>query len=166
MRILIISLSLLSSLLLSAQDEPRHCIGVRGGDMSGISYRHYRSEFEGTDLLLSFREDGAQLCFLHENYKPTLGELGKNFWFVSGYGAHAGFVNSHEFRFLFSRFEYPDPRISPLVGIDGYLALEYHFRELPLIFGLDYKPYFELSGYDFFSLQLWDTAIMIKYVFH
>jgi hypothetical protein len=165
MRTLLLLLGFLVSVMVSAQDEPMHSVGVRGGENSGITYRHFHGDFMAAEAMLSFRRDGLQATFLREHFKPTLGELGHNFYFISGYGVHAGFVNTSEFKFLFSTYEYPNVRISPLAGVDGYLGLEYRFKEVPIILGVDYKPYFEFSGYDFFSIHLWDTALMIKYVF-
>ncbi|MFN8207813.1 MAG: hypothetical protein U0T82_10470 [Bacteroidales bacterium] len=164
MRALLLTL-LLPCLSLYSQDFPAKSLGVRGGEMSGITYRHLKTDYTGSELLLSFRDDGLQATFLRQKLRPTLGELGKNFWFVNGYGLHAGFTYENEFNVLFSRYIYEDKKLSPLLGVDGYLGLEYRFREIPLSMGIDYKPYFEFSGYDFFSIRLWDTAFMIKYNF-
>jgi hypothetical protein len=84
---------------------------------------------------------------------------------VYGYGAHAGFFYSSDYKFLYNRIFYPDRRFSPVAGIDGFGALEYRLNSFPLTFAIDYKPFFEISPYQYFKISIWDMAFALKYRF-
>jgi len=66
---------------------------------------------------------------------------------------------------LYKTIHRPEKRFSPLIGLDGFLGIEYHFPGIPVLVGLDYKPFFEMSLYQYFQMSAWDVAFTLKYKF-
>jgi hypothetical protein len=151
--------------LVSAQPYEREA-GLRGGLSAGISFRQYLHEQLSYEALLSFRNTGMQLTVLRQVHQYALEDFFDNMFFVHGFGAHAGYNFTDRYRSSLGRdVYYSYRRISPLIGVDGYAGIEYRFESIPLSIGLDYKPFFEFSFYQFFRLQIWDFAFSAKYRF-
>ncbi len=149
----------------SAQDAGKE-VGIRGGITSGITYRQYLEHNFSYEGLLSFRQDGLQFTLLRQIHEQALLDVSDNLYIVYGYGAHVGFFYASDYKmFIYNRIYYPERRFSPVVGIDGYGALEYRMSSYPLSFALDYKPFFEVSTYQFFKISIWDMALAVKYRF-
>ncbi|MFP4059826.1 MAG: hypothetical protein ACLFUC_05030 [Bacteroidales bacterium] len=149
---------------LSAQYYTRS-IGLRGGETSGFMYRHMNNELSATGILLSFKKDGVQLTLLREFFNEGRFTISELLYISTGYGAHVGFSHDDDFRFFYHSFKSDKKIFSPVVGIDGYIALEYRMHEIPIIIGFDYKPYFEFSTHRFFKINIWDTAFSLRYRF-
>jgi len=149
----------------SAQDAGKE-VGIRGGITSGITYRQYLEHNFSYEGLMSFRKDGLQFTLLRQIHEQALLDVSENLFVVYGYGAHAGFFYDSDYKmFIYNRIYYPERRFSPVVGIDGYGALEYRMSSYPISFALDYKPFFEVSTYQFFKISIWDMALAVKYRF-
>lgn len=163
-KLLLLILSIIS-LSASAQNSGKE-VGIRGGITSGFTYRQYLEHNFSYEGLLSFRKDGLQFTLLRQIHEQTLFEFSDNLYMVYGYGAHAGFFYDSEYRlFMFDRVFYPERKFSPVFGIDGYGALEYRLSSFPLTLAIDYKPFFEISAYQFFKMSIWDLAFAVKYRF-
>lgn len=162
--IILIFLFLAAGNLCRGQDFVR-AAGVRGGLTSGITYRQFIEPQLSYEAMMSFRENGLQLTVLRQLFEPALLNLSDEFFFVHGYGGHIGFTYTDRYRFVYRDIYYADRKFSPQVGVDAYLGLEYHFPGLPVQVGLDYKPFFSFSLYQFFSLHLGDAAFTLKYTF-
>ena len=152
------------SIMASAQDYMRTA-GIRGGINPGLTYRQFLDPSLAYEGLLSFRGEGVQFTVLRQKFEPTLWSFSDGFFLVYGYGCHAGFTNSRTYTFLNRTYHYGKNKFSPLVGMDGFLGLEYHFPGLPVQVGLDFKPFIELSLHEFFRLNVWDAAFTLKYTF-
>jgi hypothetical protein len=148
----------------SGQDFMRSA-GIRGGVSSGISYRGYLNPELAYEGLMSFRGNGLQFTILRQHFEPALWHISNGFFATYGYGGHLGFTNSQTHRHLFKTVHRSDDRFSPLVGLDGYLGIEYHFPGIPVQAGLDYKPFFEFSLRQYFQMSAWDLAFTLKYKF-
>ncbi len=164
MKYLITTTLILLSIQVSGQDFSRS-VGIRGGLTSGVTYRQYLNPELAYEGLLSFRESGLQFTILREHFRPTMWQISDGFFVTYGYGGHIGFTNTHSFSFFNRHFHYPKNKFSPLIGMDGYLGLEYQFPGIPVQVGLDYKPFLEMSLYRFFNLSVWDVAFTLKYTF-
>ncbi len=164
MKKLYLIILLILPLVLHAQEYNR-AIGVRGGIRTGIVYKQFVEEDRAIQGILSFKKNGIQLTAIREFYDPTILNLSDNFYFSMGYGGHIGFLYSDEYRLIYRDFHYAENKITPVVGMDAYFGLEYKIRHVPIIIGVDYKPYFEFAIPRFFSLHLGDFAFNIKYVF-
>jgi hypothetical protein len=117
-------------------------IGLRFGDVTGgnvaIDAVFSTSEFSRLHADVSFG-DGVGIDVLDDFiYRPLDGESLN--WYV-GVGPYA---------FLGSPFA---------LGAVGEIGLEYKFKEIPLVIGADYRPYFRLIddtdlGFDSFGLNV------------
>ncbi len=158
---------LLISSALSAQ-YMRQAAGLRGGLSSGFSYQYFYQEDRDLKALMSFRNHGLQLTALIEQYAPLNVKFGDHFYAYYGFGVHAGMVRTANKDWIdYSSSAYPpvyrDSRF--VLGGDGMVGAEYRVFAVPLTFGIDYKPFFELFGYDIFRLSMGDFALTVKYNF-
>jgi hypothetical protein len=88
----------------------------------------------------------------------------ENFFFYYGVGGHVGFEQ------WYRRYHYdnqPDTYYyrhvaTPVVGVDGIAGIEYRLKKVPLAFGFDYKPYFNLFGEQFFDMNMGDFGFSFK----
>lgn len=164
MKHFIIITLLFISVQASGQDFMKSA-GIRGGLTSGISFRGYLNPELAYEGLLSFRGNGLQFTVLRQHFEPALWQINDGFFVSYGYGGHLGFTNSHTYWHLFRTVHQENKKFSPLLGLDGYLGIEYHFMGIPVQVGLDYKPFFEFSLYQYFQLSVWDFAFTLKYIF-
>ncbi len=168
MRFALLLIICMSCLGLKAQTHIQY-LGLRGGVSYGISSKIFNGEFKALEGLLSFRSRGVQLTALIETYKPLYLKHTDRVYFYSGMGAHLGYTGWREDRFLKSnlfRNDFSTRKYSPVLGLDGILGVEYRFREVPLVAAVDYKPFFDLFGQNFFNIHLWDFGFSIRYVFN
>jgi len=155
---------LLLSLPAYAQDYNR-AAGLRGGIGYGLTFRQFMEPELSYEGLLSFRNNGLQLTALREHIRPANFDFSDDFYFTWGYGAHIGYNYTDNYFFMFQEYYHYYRKFSPLIGLDGYLGLEYCIPTVPIQIGLDFKPFFELSVFEFFRLVPWDFAFTIKYTF-
>ena len=160
---LIFLLVCLKPAIIKGQNYTRS-IGIRGGQTSGFTFRQYRDDANAYEGILSFKQNGLQVTLLKQFIKPYFTEHSDNIYLVWGYGAHIGTHRTSVFE-VFSRKFYDLNSITPLIGLDAYAGLEYRIREVPLVLGLDFKPFFDLAGARFFSMSVWDFAVSLKYNF-
>lgn len=140
--------------------------GIRGGLSSGFTFRQFLDDNLSYEGLLSFRQNGIQITLLRQVHEQTLTEYSENLFLAYGFGGHVGFNYSNYFKLFFlNEIIYSRPMLSPLIGVDGYAALEYRLDSFPITFGIDCKPFFELSTRQFFRLRLWDLGLSVKYRF-
>lgn len=144
------------SALAGAQDY-RTGIGLRAGNPLGLSVKHFVSNRTALEGILSTRWGGFLVTGLFEAHR-RLADVENLNWYY-GFGGHIGFFNGS-----YNRNYWGDPGISyTVVGIDGVLGLEYSFEEIPVSIGLDWKPAFNVVGYQGF----WGDggAFSIRYTF-
>jgi hypothetical protein len=143
--------------------DTKNTVGLRFGDTWGITYQAFIQENKGFEGLLGFRDGGVQFYGLFQHYRPAFNEYTDHFYWYYGVGGHAGFVSWEDYD--------DDPyghyfhHISPVLGVDGNVGLEFWFYRIPLAIGLDYKPFLELFGHHFLKMNFWDCAFTIKYTF-
>ncbi|HLP73142.1 MAG TPA: hypothetical protein VK155_09585 [Bacteroidales bacterium] len=140
----------------SAQDY-KTGIGLRAGYPAGLTVKHFLNRTAALEGLLSTRWGGFVVTGLFEAHKP-LADVDRLHWFY-GFGAHVGFWNGH---YNYNYWGEPGTAYT-LVGIDGILGLEYNFKEIPVNIGLDWKPAFNLTGYQGFWGD--NGALSIRYIF-
>lgn len=157
-------LFLLGSMTVFCQFYPLE-VGGSGGFSSGINFRAYLEEELSYESLVSFRYDGLQAHLVRQqHHELEMMETGA-LYLVYGYGAHVGFYYTDQYS-VFTRDIYFGQRIfTPVVGLDGYAALEYRFLDTPLSIGISYKPYMEISLRQIFGVNLWDFGFTAKYRF-
>lgn len=167
MKKLILFVTLISAVYTVRAQEFMREAGVRGGITAGFTYRQYLDEYLSYESILSFRKAGLQMTMIRQIHEgPSILDLSNNFNFLYGYGAHLGFFFTDHYRpFGYNEFYFPQRKFSPVVGVDAYAGMEYRFDSYPVVIGLDYKPFFEFSMYQFFKLRLWDFAFTARYRF-
>jgi hypothetical protein len=141
--------------------------GVRGGITSGFTYRQYLDEYLSYESILSFRQAGMQLTLIRQIHEgPSVLDIDANFNFLYGFGAHVGFFFTDKYTPLGYRdLYYPSRKFAPVLGVDAYAGMEYRMESFPVVFGIDYKPFFEFSLYEYFRMRLFDFALTAKYRF-
>ncbi len=144
--------------------EFNRAVGVRGGWSSGIEYRHFLTKDNSVRLLLSSRQRGFQLHGLYEFHRTGLFSFTDQLEFVFGAGLHAGYRRWDEIRTK-DMNQYTEVMTKPLAGVDGLAGLEYSIIAVPLTFGLEVKPYFDIGGRNGFTVIPWDFAFTIRYLF-
>jgi hypothetical protein len=164
MKYYILILLLIISFRVSGQDFNR-AVGGRGGITSGITYRAYLNPELAYEGLLSFRKNGLQFTLLRQHFEPALWHINDGFFITYGYGGHLGYTHTRTYRHLYKTVHRADKKFSPVLGIDGYLGIEYHFPGIPVQMGIDYKPFFEFSINQYFQALAWDVAFTLKYKF-
>jgi hypothetical protein len=145
--------------------EPEKAIGIRGGISSGFEYRVFSGKTTSYKALLSGRKHGVQLTGMKEFHNPDAFNFDDGFSFIYGFGAHAGFeswyVDNHSDIDVWRR----ERHSGPVAGLDALAAVEYTIPQIPLVVGIEAKPYFNLFGENFFQLQPFDFALTVKYTF-
>lgn len=152
----------------SFAEEPIKAVGIRGGLSSGFEYRVFSGDLTSYKVLLSTRKQGLQLTGLKEFHVPEAFNIDQEeFTFVYGFGAHAGFESWYRDNYYNDIYHtrYSEHRSGPVAGLDGLAGIEYTIREIPLVVGIEVKPYFNLFGKNFFQIQPFDFAFTVKYTF-
>ena len=167
MRHTIISGFLLCFALAGFSQSAQKAIGIRGGLSSGFEYRVFSSEQSSYKVLLSTRRQGVQLTGLKEFHEPGVFDLGDEFSFIYGVGAHVGFEtwHTHYYDEFFPYERLSERKTGLIAGLDALAGIEYTIPAIPIVFGLEAKPYFNLFGKNFFQVQLFDIAFTVKYTF-
>ena len=150
-------------------EQPRKAVGIRGGLSSGFEYRVFSGELTSYKALFSFRNQGLQFTGMKEFHVPDAFDILQELSFIYGYGDHVGFESWYEDAYHYDAngqpYYYHDHRTSPVIGLDGLAAMEYTIPAIPLVVGIEVKPYFNLFGENFFKLQPFDFAFTVKYTF-
>tara|TARA_R110002050_G_scaffold89450_2_gene188306 strand:- start:468 stop:962 length:495 start_codon:yes stop_codon:yes gene_type:complete len=141
-----------------------YAIGLRSGGTSGITLKknYGPSAIEG---IIGFWHDGFSVTGLWEKNQMAFNEPGLN-W-IYGVGGHvAVYGDDFDGRGGPAWYDHPhDIGDGDLgLGIDGIFGLEYKIPDVPIAFGIDFKPYLEIvtEGTVLFSI---DPGIGIKVAF-
>ncbi|MBS4056954.1 MAG: hypothetical protein KGZ82_06525 [Bacteroidales bacterium] len=145
----------------------KNAVGVRGGISRGISFQHFFEENKDLKLLMSFRDNGMQLTVMMSHYESVAGRFRDNFYFYYGMGLHGGYTRNVKMLWYFSSQNQGEPRpvTRAVVGADGLLGAEYRIFTVPLSFGIEYKPFFDLFGHRIFRLSFADLGFTFRYHF-
>jgi hypothetical protein len=150
-------------------DNPnyRTAIGLRGGDLGGLTIKHFTSSEAALEAILGlgYREPRLfSFTLLFEKHVPAFNISGMR-WYYGG-GGHLTLVGSRSgyLRHPWGRYRYYYEGGAVGLGIDGILGLEYKIPPIPFAISLDFKPYIEVfsTGGVIWSL---DPALGIKVTF-
>lgn len=148
--------------------SPEKAIGIRAGVTPGIEYRVFSGDLISYKALLSTRQRGLQFTGMKEFHNPEAFDFVDDFTFIYGFGAHIGFESWNVYHYpnpLYPDYWERERRTGPVAGLDGLLAVEYTVPQIPLVGGIEVKPYFNLFGRNFFQLVPYDFAFTVKYTF-
>lgn len=142
----------------------KNAIGVRGGETSGITFKHMYSNSNAVECILSFWPYTIGVTGLFEK-NINMNAPGLNFYFGAGGHVNMGSARYRAY-YLHGRGEYVYvKRASELaMGVDGIVGFEYKFKPIPLAISADVKPYLEVSSYGYVYSTL-DPGIGIKLTF-
>jgi hypothetical protein len=143
----------------------KQAAGIRASwHAPGIEYRFYPSDMNSYKVLLATRDHGLQLYGFAEFYQYDLFPFTHQLILLYGLGAHAGYESWDVVRSN-GNGSYYDSRSSFLAGLDALAGLEYVFYEVPLMAGIEIKPYFDVFGRRGFDIDIFDIALTVKYLF-
>jgi len=164
MRRMLLVLGLFLTGVVNAQNYTRDA-GIRLGDYFSATYRQFLEEDRAVEGILFIGRRGATVTLLKEYFQPALGQISEHLYFQYGYGAHLGFRYTDQYKVLNRTYELEAYQFTPLLGINGIIGIEYRFPDFPFVVGVDWKPYFEYSTIQIFSIYLQSAGISIKYKF-
>jgi len=160
------TLIILSGFVVMAQDGSS-AIGLRGGGISGMTIKLIDEDLSAVEILLGFQRNGLKMTGMLQRFKPIKTDRISNLYVFSGLGAHAGFERwDEEQSQTVDGVTYYSYRkvVSPVVGGDLIVGLEYHFESVPFHVSIDYKPYMEFFGEKIFRIDFWDIGFSLRYV--
>jgi len=139
--------------------------GVRGGYTSAITFRVYLEEALSYEAQMSYRGEGLIFNMIRQRHQELGMDRFGNWRFIYGFGPHAGFYRTDRYRIIFREIYFGRKVFTPVIGFDGYAAMEYQMEEIPVSFGVDYHPFMEISLRQVFGINPWDFGIYLKYRF-
>ncbi len=162
-------LLLLVLLSLSTQAQyMKKAVGLRDGMGLALTYQYFYQEDRDIKLMLNTRDHGMQFTALLQRYEPVLHQYGNSFFFYYGAGLHIGFTANKSKLSTYAiedEFARKPPVNKGIVGADGMFGLEYRAHSVPMSFGVEYKPFFDLFGHRIFRLGLGDLGFAVRYHF-
>jgi len=142
--------------------------GIRGAYRGGFFYQLTRESGNaeaGFNAMLGFHNNGIQVTGLRIIYETALDNISPDLYFAWGYGGHVGFIYDDHVRYFGERYSFQGNRFCPLAGIDGWLAAEYRFRDVPINISLNLKPFVEMTIPSFVKIMPLDIGFSVSYVF-
>ena len=140
-------------------------VGIRFGYSSGITFRVNLEDMLSYEAQLNYRDKGAMFTMYRQQHKEIgMDRLG-NWEFIYGFGLHAGFYNTDTYKILNREIYYGREIFTPVIGMDGYLGIDYKLVDFPMSFGISFQPYMELSLKQVFGINLWDFGFHARYMF-
>ncbi len=140
--------------------------GIRGGYTSGLTFRVNIDADLSYEAQLCYRNQGTIVNMFRLKHKELGMDKHGNWDFIYGLGIHAGFYYTNSYRIFFKEIYYGDNQLfTPVIGVDGYLGIDYNMEMLPLSFGCSFQPHMELSLMQIFGINLWDFGIHVRYKF-
>jgi len=140
-------------------------VGIRGGYSSGITFRVNLEEDLSYEAQLCYRDNGGIFTmFRQQSREMGMDRLG-NWEFIYGFGAHAGFYYTDSYKILYREVYFGREIFTPVLGMDGYVGIDYKLVDIPMSFGVSFQPYMEISLKAVFGINLWDFGFHARYMF-
>lgn len=155
------------SVLANGQSSVRQA-GIRTGSRGGLFFQltsDAGSAGIGYNAMVGFNDNGVQFTGLKIIYETNIPSISSDLYFAWGYGGHFGFIVTDHMTYFGERYNFDNERFCPLIGADGWVSVDYRFREIPLVISVNVKPYVELTVPAFVKVMPVDIGIAISYVF-
>ena len=149
---------------LFAQSEIKE-VGIRLGYTSGVSFRVNLSEDLSYEGQIGYRDKGAIFKIIRQEHLEIGMDRYGNWDFIYGMGAHTGFYFTDSYKLFFTEVYFGREIFTPVVGFNGYVAIEYRLVDTPVTFGVSYQPFMEISLKQLFGVNFWDFGFSVKYRF-
>ena len=140
-------------------------VGLRGGYTSGITFRVNLEEDLSYEGQLAYRDKGAIFSVIRQKHREMGMDQVGNWEFIYGFGAHAGFYFTDTYRILFREVYFGREIFTPVIGMNGYVGIDYQLEEIPMSFGVSFQPYMEISLKQIFGINFWDFGFSVRYRF-
>lgn len=171
---MVILLSILFSLSLTAQEEPKpsigksdykNAIGIRIGETSGFTYKHFFNNGNAFEGIVSAWPYTVGLTGLYEKHLQA-GAPGLLWYYGAGGHINLGGPTSRVYYGYNGdrRYTYVYRTGGFGLGVDGIIGIEYKFRPIPLGLSADLKPFIEVNDYSNVYMSL-DPSIGVKFTF-
>lgn len=149
-----------------SQDYTRS-LGLVGGMTSGVSLKTFSTDEQAFEVILSTKFRGLKITGLKAWHRPAMWKQTDKLFYIFGYGSHAGFFNKYPKNRLFPSYNTHVRKNTSyaVIGLDAILGIEYRVIRYPLVIGLEYKPFFDLFGPNYFNLYLGDFSLAVRYTF-
>jgi hypothetical protein len=132
-------------------------IGLRAGFYNGLTIKHFTSDKVAVEGIFSSRWRGFEVTGLYEVHNVAF-NTERLKWFF-GFGGHIGFWDGD---YTYEKWGRRGETYT-VIGIDGIIGLEYSFELIPINIGLDWKPAYNIFGYEGFWAD--GSAFSIRYTF-
>lgn len=131
----------------AASDLYTKAIGVRAGETSGLTYKHFFTDIEAFEGILGIWPNAIGLTGLYEKHVPFGNVDGLNWYFGGGAHLSIGTGKLYYFQREGNRY-YSYRRSYPglAVGLDGLIGAEYKIPKAPLAISFDIKPFIEVNN--------------------
>jgi hypothetical protein len=143
----------------------RNAIGLRAGGTSGITYKHFFSEYTAFEGIFGIWQNAFGVTGLYEKHAPT-GLTGLKFYY--GVGGHftreTGVYLYRRVGGIDRTYQYRYGNEGLAVGIDGIVGIDWKIPVIPLALSFDLKPFIEISNYGTLYPAI-DPALGIKVAF-
>lgn len=140
-------------------------VGVRGGYSSGITFRVNLEETLSYEAQLNYRDHGAIITMFRQKHMEFGMDRMGNWEFLYGFGIHTGFYYTDSYKILNRTIYFGRDIFTPILGMDGYLGIDYKLVEVPMSLGVSFQPYMEISMKQVFGINLWDFGFHVRYLF-
>jgi hypothetical protein len=147
-----------------SQYYPRE-IGLRGGYSGGFTFRANIEHNLSYEAQLCYRNHGAVFTMYRLKHKELGMDKYGNWELVYGTGVHAGFYFTDSYRVFYQQINYGQNLFTPVMGVDGFIGIEYMMEYFPVTFGCSFQPHAEVSLRQIFSVNLWDFGVHARYRF-
>jgi hypothetical protein len=164
MKHLYIIIFLFLSFNLFSQHELKE-FGVRTGYTNAFTFRVKLEEYLSYEMQAGYRNQGTVFTMFRQQHQELGIDRYGNWDFIYGFGAHAGFYFTDSYRILFRDIHFGRDLFTPVIGFDGYLAIDYHLVKAPVSLGVSFQPFMELSLKQLFGINLWDFGVSARYRF-
>ena len=131
-----------------------NALGIRAGVASGISFKHFLSNFDAIELIAGFHHQSLQLGALYQRHAGAFDIQGLNWYYGGG-----GFLGFYDGRYHPSWNA--DGRHTVL-GVMGVLGLEYKIDEIPVSVGFDFTPAIDIAP---ITHTWFGYNVVLRYVF-
>jgi len=140
-------------------------VGLRVGYSMGISFRANIEENLSYEGQLVYRNKGAIFTVLRQNHVELGMNRHGNWEFLYGMGMHTGFYFTDSYRIFWKEIYYAQNLFTPVIGVDGYVGIDYSLESIPMSFGASFQPHMEISLQQIFGINLWDFGVHVRYKF-
>ncbi len=141
---LILLLALLFALFNADAQSYDSAVGARLGSPLSVSYKRFVSENNAIEVYAGGRFQPFVNWFIisggYQLHKPLLEEEIAGLRWYYGFGGTVSFLT-------FDQFFIGDSGTSTLIGAQGYLGLDYTFKDIPLNLSIDWVPTVFVNGF-------------------